>query len=71
LESLQDFAELDAQTLLSALGVERKRTGDWVLAATGALATGLVLGTAFGLFFAPATARKRREAFRRRVDKGP
>ena len=48
---LNDLKNLDADTILGALGVQRKRTADWVAPAVGGLVVGAVVGAVVALLF--------------------
>jgi hypothetical protein len=65
---LDDLRSLNVDTLLGALGVQRKEPGSWVAPAIAGLAVGAVLGAAATLLLAPASAEDRRERLARRVD---
>jgi hypothetical protein len=54
---------------LAAVGADHEGRSVARAPVAGALLVGLVVGSALGLFFAPETARKRRDALRRRVDR--
>jgi hypothetical protein len=60
--NLRELKNLDADTLLGALGVQRKRSGAWVAPAVGGLFVGAVVGMASGLLLAPQSAEALRGA---------
>lgn len=66
---LNDLKDLDADTILGALGVQRKRPADWVAPAVGGLVVGAVVGAVVALLFTPASGAERRHGLARRVDK--
>jgi len=66
---LNELKNLDADTFLRALGVQRKRTGDWVAPAVGGLVVGAVVGAVVALLFTPTSGAERRHGLARRVDK--
>jgi hypothetical protein len=54
--TLKELKNLDADTVLGALGVQRKRTGAWVAPAVGGLVLGAVVGMASALLLAAPSA---------------
>ena len=66
---LNDLKELDADTILGALRVQRRRTADWVAPAVGGLVVGAVVGAVVALLFTPASGAERRHGLARRADK--
>lgn len=62
--TLKELKNLDADTVLGALGVQRKRAGAWVAPAVGGLFLGAVVGMASALLLAPASAERLRGALR-------
>lgn len=65
--NLKELKNLDADTLLGALGVQRKRGGAWVAPALGGLFLGAVVGMASGLLLAPQSAEALRAALQGRL----
>jgi hypothetical protein len=65
--NLKELKNLDADTLLGALGVQRKRGGAWVAPALGGLFLGAVVGVASALLFAPQSGEELRSALRERM----
>jgi hypothetical protein len=65
--NLKELKNLDADTLLGALGVQRKRGGAWVAPAVGGLFLGAVVGVASALLFAPQSGEELRGALRERL----
>jgi hypothetical protein len=60
---LKELKNLDADAVLGALGVQRKRTGAWVGPAVGGLFLGAVVGVASALFLLlPESTQKLRGA---------
>lgn len=66
---LNDLKNLDADAFLRALGVQRKRTADWVAPAVGGLVVGALVGAVVALLFTPTSGAERRHGLARRVDK--
>ncbi len=66
---LNDLKNLDADTILGALGVQRKRTADWVAPAVGGLVFGAMVGAVVALLFTKTSGAERRQGLARRVDK--
>ena len=66
---LNDLKKLDADTILGALGVQRKRATDWVAPAVGGLVVGAVVGAVVALLFTNTSGAERRQGLARRVDK--
>ena len=66
---LNDLKHLDADTLLGALGVQRKRTADWVVPAVGGLVVGAMVGAVVALLFTRTSGAERRQSLVRRVEK--
>jgi hypothetical protein len=64
---LKELKNVDADTLLGALGVQRKRAGAWVAPALGGLFLGAVVGMASGLLLAPQSAEALRAALKGRL----
>ncbi len=62
---LNDLKDVDTDTILGALGVQRKRPADWVAPAVG----GLVVGAVLALLFTPASGAEWRHRLPRRADK--
>ena len=62
--TLKELKNLDVDTVLSALGVQKKRTGAWVAPALGGLFLGAVVGVASSLLLLPESAEKLRTALR-------
>ena len=66
---LNDLKNLDADTILGALGVQRKRTSDWIAPAVGGLVVGAMVGAVVALLFTRTSGAERRQDLARRVDK--
>lgn len=66
---LNDLKNLDADTILGALGVQRKRTADWIAPAVGGLVVGAMVGAVVALLFTRTSGGERRQDLARRVDK--
>jgi hypothetical protein len=61
--TLKELKKVDADAVLGALGVQRKRTGAWVGPAVGGLFLGAVVGMASALFLLlPESTQKLRGA---------
>ena len=61
--TLKELKNLDADAVLGALGVQRKRTGAWVGPAVGGLFLGAAVGVASALFLLlPESTQKLRGA---------
>jgi hypothetical protein len=61
------MADIDADTLLGALGLARKSASGPLGSVTVALVVGLVVGGVFGLLFAPKSGEETREDLRRQA----
>jgi len=66
---LNDLKNLDADTILGALGVRRQRATDWVVPAVGGLVVGAMVGAVVALLFTNTSGAERRQGLARRVDK--
>jgi YtxH-like protein len=66
---LNDLKNLDADTILGALGVQRKRTSDRIAPAVGGLVVGAMVGAVVALLFTRKSGAERRQDLTRRVDK--
>jgi hypothetical protein len=62
--TLKELKNVDVDTVLSALGVQRKQTGAWVAPALGGLFLGAVVGVASALLLLPESAEKLRSTLR-------
>jgi hypothetical protein len=60
--TLKELKNLDADAVLGALGVQRKRTGAWVGPAMGGLLLGAAVGAASALLLLPESTQKLRAA---------
>jgi hypothetical protein len=60
--TLKELKNLDADAVLGALGVQRKRTGAWVGPAVGGLFLGAAVGVASALLLLPESTQKLRGA---------
>jgi hypothetical protein len=60
--TLKELKNLDADSVLSALGVQRKRAGAWVAPAVGGLFLGAAVGMASALLLAPESTERLRDA---------
>jgi len=66
---LNELKNLDADTILGALGVQRKRTADWIAPAVGGLVAGAMVGAVVALLFTRTSGAERRHDLAGRVDK--
>ncbi len=60
--TLKELKKVDADAVLGALGVQRKRTGAWVGPAVGGLMLGAAVGVASTLLLLPDATQKLRAA---------
>jgi hypothetical protein len=58
--TLKELKKVDADAVLGALGVQRKRTGAWVGPAVGGLMLGAAVGVASALLLLPDATQKLR-----------
>jgi YtxH-like protein len=65
--NLKDLKNLDADSFLGALGVQRKGAADWVAPAVCGLFLGAVVGMASALLLAPQSGEELRGELRRRL----
>jgi hypothetical protein len=61
------MADINADTLLEALGLARRDASGPLGSVTVALVVGLVVGGVFGLFFAPKSGEETREELRKQA----
>jgi hypothetical protein len=66
--TLKELKNLDADAVLRTLGVQRKRSTDWVTPALGGLLLGVLVGVASGLLLAPQSGEELREGLLRRLN---
>lgn len=66
--SIKDISNLDTDSILGALGLQRAGSADWAAPAMGALVVGLAVGGLLGLLFAPKSGNELRKDLRRRAD---
>lgn len=65
--NLKELKNLDADTLLGALGVQRRNSASWVAPAACGLFLGAVVGMASALLLAPQSGEELRGELRRRL----
>lgn len=65
---LKDLRDLDLDTLLRAVGVQRMRSGTWVGPAVGGLAVGMLIGATVARFLTTEPGVRLREELQDRLD---
>jgi YtxH-like protein len=62
---MKELKNLDADSLLGALGVQRRNSADWIAPAVCGLFVGAVVGVASALLLAPQSGEETRGELRR------
>jgi hypothetical protein len=66
--NLKELKNLDADSLLGALGIQRRNSADWIVPAVCGLFLGAAVGMASALLLAPQSGEELRADLRRRLD---